>query len=151
MASLKRIEHKSGRVVYRIVISMGYDRQGNKLVKNLTYSVDQSATPKKQEKEAFKYALDMEDKIRYGHDFDAEKMSFEDFACKWLENAKDNIAYGTYLGYEQLLKGKIIPYFKGYKVAHIKTPMIETFYKTLADEYSTGTINRFASALSCIF
>ena len=50
MASLKRAEHKSGRVVYRIVNCMGYDKQGNKLVKNLTYSVNQSATPKQQEK-----------------------------------------------------------------------------------------------------
>ena len=78
MASLKRVEHKSGRVVYRIVICMGYDKQGNKLVKNLTYSVNQSATPKQQEKEALKYAMDMEDKLKYGYDFNAEKMSFED-------------------------------------------------------------------------
>lgn len=151
MASVKRVEHKSGRVVYRIVICQGYDKQGNKLVKNLTYSVNQSATPKQQEKEAFKYALDMEDKIKYGYDFDAEKMSFEDFAYKWLENAKDNIAYGTYVGYEQLLKSRIIPYFKGYKLAHIKTPVIEAFYKTLVAEYSTGTISRYANVLSCIF
>ena len=45
MASVKRVEYKSGRVVYRIVICQGYDNKGNKLVKNLTYSVNQSATP----------------------------------------------------------------------------------------------------------
>ena len=151
MASLKRVEHKSGRVVYRIVICMGYDRQGNKLVKNLTYSVNQSATPKQQEKEALKYAMDMEDKMKYGYDFDAEKMSFEDFAYKWLENVKDNVAYGTYVGYEHLLRMKIVPYFKTYKLAHIKTPNIEAFYKTLVDEYASGTIGRFANVLGCIF
>ena len=59
MASVKRIEHKSGRIVYRIVICLGYDKKGNKLVKNLTYSVNQTATPKQQEKEALKYAMDM--------------------------------------------------------------------------------------------
>ena len=60
MASVKRVEYKSGRVVYRIVICQGYDKKGNKLVKNLTYSVNQSATPKQQEREAKKYAMDME-------------------------------------------------------------------------------------------
>ena len=55
-----------------------------KLVKNLTYSVNQSATPKQQEREAKKYAMDMEDKLKYGYDYNAEKMSFEDFAYKWL-------------------------------------------------------------------
>ena len=77
MASVKRVEYKSGRVVYRIVICMGYDKRGKKLVKNLTYSVNQSATPKKQEKEALKYAMEMEDKLKYGYDFNAEKMSFK--------------------------------------------------------------------------
>ena len=131
MASVKRVEYKSGRVVYRIVICQGYDKKGNKLVKNLTYSVNQSATPKQQEREAKKYAMDMEDKLKYGYDYNAEKMSFEDFAYKWLESVKDNIAYGTYAGYKQVLESRIIPYFKGDKVAYIKTPHIEAFYRTL--------------------
>ena len=83
-------------------------------------------------------------KLKYGYDFNAEKMSFEDFAYKWLESVKDNIAYGTYAGYKQALESRIIPYFKGYKVAHIKTPHIEAFYRTLVDDYATGTIKRFA-------
>lgn len=151
MASVKRVEYKSGRVVYRIVICQGYDKKGNKLVKNLTYSVNQSATPKQQEREAKKYAMDMEDKLKYGYDYNAEKMSFEDFAYKWLESVKDNIAYGTYAGYKQVLESRIIPYFKGDKVAYIKTPHIEAFYRTLVDDYSTGTIKRFANVLNLIF
>ena len=151
MASVNRVEYKSGRVVYRIVICMGYDNKGKKLVKNLTYSVNQSATPKQQEREAKKYAMDMEDKLKYGYDYNAEKMSFEDFAYKWLESVKDNIAYGTYAGYKQVLESRIIPYFKGDKIAHIKTPHIEAFYRTLVDDYSAGTIKRFANVLNLIF
>ena len=151
MASLKRITHKDGRVVYRMVICMGYDKQGKKLVKNLTYSVNQSATPKQQEKEALKYAMDMEDKLKYGYEFDAEKMSFEDFAYKWLESVKDNIMYGTYINYKHLLESRIIPYFAGYKLVYIKTPNIEAFLKTLVNDYSTGTIKGFANVLSGIF
>lgn len=151
MASIKRVTHKNGRVVYRIVICMGYDKQGGKIVKNLTYSVNQSATPRQQEKEALKYALDMEDKIKYGYDFSSEKMSFEDFSQKWLESVRKNLAYGTYVGYEQLLRSRILPYFKAYKMAHIKTADIEIFYGTLADEYSSGTIKRFANVINCIF
>ena len=151
MASVKRVEYKSGRVVYRIVICQGYDKKGNKLVKNLTYSVNQPATPKQQEREAKKYAMDMEDKLKYGYDYNAEKMSFEDFAYKWLESVKDNIAYGTYAGYKQVLESRIIPYFKGDKIAHIKTPHIEAFYRTLVDDYSAGTIKRFANVLNLIF
>ena len=151
MASLKRVTHKSGRVVYRIVICLGYDKEGNKLVKNLTYSVDQSATPRQQEKEAMKYAMELEDKLKFGHDVRSEKVSFEEFSDQWLESVKENLAYGTYIGYKQLLEGRIQPYFKGYRVAGIRTEDIEAFYRTLAEEDSFGTIRRFANVLSCIF
>lgn len=151
MASLKRVTHKNGRVVYRIVICLGYDKEGNKLVKNFTYSVDQSATPRQQEKEAQRYAMNLEDRLKYGQNLHAGKISFQDFSDKWLESVRENLAYGTYIGYEQLLKGRIQPYFKGYRVAGIRTEDIEAFYRTLAEEYSPGTIRRFANVLSCVF
>ena len=151
MASLRRVTHKSGRVVYRIVICLGYDGQGNKRVKNLTYSVDQSAGHRQQEREARKYAMEMEDKLKYGHAPDAGRISFDTFAQKWLESIRDNLAYGTYIGYEQLLRKRILPYFKTYKLAGIRTPDIEAFYRMLAREYSAGTIKRYANVLCCIF
>lgn len=86
--------------MYRIVICQGYDTKGNKLVKNLTYSVNQSATPKQQEREAKKYAMDMEDKLKYGYDFNAEKMSFEDFANKWLESVKEALVKSAFMDEE---------------------------------------------------
>lgn len=151
MASLKRVTHKNGRVVYRIVICLGYDGQGNKLVKNLTYSVNQSATPRQQEREALKYAMDMEDKLKYGSVTDCRKLSFEEFARQWLENVRNNLTYGTYVGYEQLLRKGILPYFKAYRIANVRTADVEAFYRTLADEYSAGTIKRYANVLNCIF
>lgn len=70
---------------------------------------------------------------------------------KKTRSVKDNIAYGTYAGYKQVLESRIIPYFKGDKIAHIKTPHIEAFYRTLVDDYSAGTIKRFANVLNLIF
>ncbi|WP_276951338.1 tyrosine-type recombinase/integrase [Acetatifactor muris] len=151
MASLKRVTHKNGRVVYRIVICMGYDKQGNKMVRNFTCSVSQSATFRQQEKEALKYALELEDRLKSGNEHCDNRLLFEDFSRKWLENVKDTLAYGTYVGYEQLLRSKILPYFNGYKIAHIRTSDIEAFYRTLTDIYSPGTIRRYANVLNCIF
>lgn len=151
MASLKRVTHKDGRVVYRIVICLGYDKEGKKLVKNLTYSVNQSAAPRQQETEALKYAMNLEDRLKYGHDFSSGKVLFEDFALKWLESVKGDLAYGTYIGYEQLLRSRILPYFKGCRITSIRTADIEAFYRTLVEDYSMGTIRRFANVLGCIF
>lgn len=151
MASVRRVTNKNGRVVYRIAISMGYDGKGSRQVKNLTYSVNQSLTRKQQEKEALRYAMEMEDKIKYGHDPDTDAILFENFALQWLEGIKGSIAHGTYIGYEQLLRSRILPYFKMYRIAHIRTADIEAFYRTLAKDYAPGTIRRCANVLSCIF
>lgn len=151
MASIRRVTHKNGRVVYRIVICLGYDENGGKLVKNLTCTVNQHATPKQQEKEALKYALAIEDKIKYGYGAGYGQEAFEAFAERWLENTKNNLAWGTYIGYEHLLRSGILPYFKCYKLACIRTADIEAFYRTLSGRYAPGTIKRYANVLSCIF
>ena len=96
MASINRIENKNGKVVYRIIVSLGYDKQGKKLKKTITYNVNQTATKKQQENEALKYALEIEDKIKNGHDYEADKMTFEDFAYKWLKDVKDRVEYSSY-------------------------------------------------------
>lgn len=151
MASLKRVTHKNGRIVYRIVISLGYDEQGHRRTKHFTCSVNQSASPRQQEREALKYAMDLEDRLKYGHTPADSHMFFEEFASQWLENEKENLAAGTYVGYEQLLRKKILPYFKGYRIAHVRTPDIEAFYQMLTGEYAPGTIRRYANVLNRIF
>lgn len=151
MASIKRAELKNGRVVYRIVIILGQDKNGKRLVKNLTYSVNQNATAKQQEKEALKYAMEIEDKIKYGHDCDVDKMIFDEFADKWLEDIKGVVAYSTYESYKLLVYNKIVPYFKSYKLSNIKTPLVEAFYKTLTMTYSYGTIKKCSNVLSGMF
>ncbi len=151
MASVKRITNKNGRVVYRIVISMGRTKQGARRVKSLTYSVNQSATRRQQEKEALLYAMEMEDRMKYGHEPGEGEILFEDFAQKWLEHVRGSLACGTYTGYEQLLRAGILPYFKGYKLAQVKMQDIEDFYQMLAARYALGTIRRYANVLNCIF
>lgn len=151
MASVKRVTHKDGSVVYRIAISMGHDSRGSRQVRNFTYMVDQSATRRQQEREAHKYAMDMEDRLKYGRDRRTGEESFESFAERWLEDARGSLACGTYVGYEQLLRSGILPYFGGYRIGLIKTADIEAFYKTLEPKYAPGTIRRYANVLSCIF
>ena len=151
MASIKRIEKKNGEVVYRITVCMGYDNKGKKMVKHDTFRVNQIATPKQQEKEAQKYALDFEDKMKNGYNFDAEKMTFEEFAEQWVVNIKEELEYGTYECYIFILNNRLIPHFKKYKLANIKPPIIEDFYKKLSHELSDSTLKKHANVLSGIF
>lgn len=151
MASLKKNVKKNGEVVYRIQITL-YDKISHKSnAKVITYKPNQNSTPKQQEKEAQKFAMDWEDKLKNGESYEGEEMSFADFAEKWLESRKDELAYSTYTGYVQIVNNKIVPALGRYKVARIKPPMIEDFYKTLLGTHANGSIQKVKNVLSGMF
>ena len=151
MASLKKNVKKNGEVVYRIQITL-YDKvthKGN--AKVITFKPNQSATPKQQEKEAQKYAMEWEDKLKRGESYEGEEMTFADFAEKWLESRKEDLAYSTYIGYVQIVNNKIVPALGRYKVARIKPPVIEEFYKSLVGTLANGSIQKVKNVLSGMF
>ena len=64
MASLKKNVKKNGEVVYRIQITL-YDKVTHKSnAKVITFKPNQSSTPKQQEIEAQKYAMEWEDNFK---------------------------------------------------------------------------------------
>lgn len=151
MASIKRKEKKNGEVVYRIQIALK-DRITNKRKDDvITFKPNQNSSPKQQEKEALKFAMEREEKLKNGESYEGEKMSFADFAEKWLQSRKDDLAYSTYVGYVHIVNNKIVPYFGRYKVARIKPPMIEDFYRTLLGSHANGSIQKVKNVLSGMF
>lgn len=152
MASLKRNEKKNGEVVYRIQISLGCDpNTGKRVPKVITFKPNQNATPKQQEKEAQKFAMEWEDKLKNGESYEGQKMSFAEYAEKWLEYMKKEITYGSYKNYSYIVNSKILPFFSVYKVSKIKTPLVENFYMTLKDSCANSTIRKIANVLNGMF
>lgn len=152
MASLKRNEKKNGEVVYRIQISLGCDpNTGKRVPKVITFKPNQNATPKQQEKEAQKFAMEWEDKLKNGESYEGQKMSFAEYAEKWLEYMKNEITYGSYKNYAYIVNSKILPFFSVYKVSKIKTPLVENFYMTLKDSCANSTIRKIANVLNGMF
>lgn len=43
-------------------------------------------------------------------------MLFSDYMLEWLENIKPKVVQSTYIGYEQVVKGRLCPYFKSEKI-----------------------------------
>lgn len=151
MASIKRKVKKNGQVVYRIDVFLGFDQSGKRLTKVLTHAVNQNATQKQQEKEAQKFALEYEDRLKRGESFEGEEMSFEEYADKWLAYMKTEVTYSTYENYSYIIRTKLLPYFKPYKIARIKMPMVEALYKTLLGEHANATIRKVANVLNGMF
>lgn len=151
MASVKRKENKNGEVVYRIQITI-YNKVTHKgKPKVITFKPNQSLTPKQQEREVQKFAMNWEDKLKHGESYEGEEMSFADFAEKWLQSRKEDLAYSTYVAYVHIVNNKIVPALGHYKVARIKPPMIEEFYKTLLGTHANGSIQKVKNVLSGMF
>lgn len=151
MASLKKNIKKNGEVVYRVQITLTDKSTNKRKDKVITFKPNQNSSPKQQEKEAQKFAMEWEDKLKNGESYEGEEMSFADFAEKWLESRKEDLAYSTYIGYVQIVNNKIVPYFGRYKVARIKPPLIEDFYKTLLGTHANGSIQKIKNVLSGMF
>lgn len=43
-------------------------------------------------------------------------MLFSDYMLEWLANIKPKVVQSTYIGYEQVVKGRLYPYFKSQKI-----------------------------------
>lgn len=150
MASVKPIQTKKG-ISYKVFVSNGYDKQGKKIFKTTTYKPEPSLKGKALEKAVQKFADDFEEKVKNGECFDGEKLSFEEYADKWLEYVKEDLAYNTFQSYDNLIKKRIIPYFRGYKVAKIKLPLVEEFYKSMSNDYAYSSLKKIDIILGSMF
>ena len=150
MASIKRITGKNG-TVYKITVSQGYDVQGKKMVKCTTFTPEQKQSERQQEKAAQVFAVEFENRVKNGESLEGEKMSFDGFAEKWLERVKNSVTYTTYKSYEMMLRTKIVPYFRTYKLSKIKVAEIEAFLLTMVDCSAQSSIKKYHMVLSRMF
>ena len=150
MASIKKIKNKKG-VSYKIIVSQGTDERGKQILHTKTFRPDDKLSPAKQKKAVEEFATDYERRIRNGYSFEGEKIAFAEFANKWLEDIKAKRTYGTYEDYKCILDNKIIPHFRGFKVADINTQHIERFYRSLNKDYSIASIKKQSHILKGIF
>jgi len=150
MATTVRCENK-GIVTFKIRAFNGRDKNGKKITANITFKPNQSLTPKQQEKEALRFAMEFEDEFKNGKSFDGNKIAFERFAEDWLKSVKPNLAYSTYDSYVMILNNKIIPYFGHYKMSKIKLPMVEGFYSEVIKAVSYNTVKKYKNILNSMF
>lgn len=78
-------------------------------------------------------------------------MLFSDYMLEWLENIKPKVVQSTYIGYEQVVKGRLCPYFKSKKIKLIdlKPRDIQDFINHLYKQRLKGsTIAHYTSNMN---
>ena len=78
-------------------------------------------------------------------------MLFSDYMLEWLENIKPKVVQSTYIGYEQVVKGRLCPYFKSKKIKLIdlRPKDIQNFINYLYKQRLKGsTIAHYTSNMN---
>lgn len=77
-------------------------------------------------------------------------LPFTDYIEKWLNSARPSLATTTYQSYSNMIKARILPYFKplGLQLQEIMPQHIEDFYQTILDDNcTTNTVIHYHSIL----
>ncbi|MDL2248369.1 site-specific integrase, partial [Tyzzerella sp. OttesenSCG-928-J15] len=130
MASIeKRSDNK-----YRITVSCGYAPDGRKLRKHKTVTLEAGLTERQKEKEINRLAVLFEQQVNNGTYLDGEKITFGEFAEKWLTDYADkNLAPSTLHVYRMRIEKRIIPALGHIKLAKLQPHHIISFYDNLAE------------------
>lgn len=158
MANITKGQSKDGKIVYRIVVSLGYNDNGSKIRKTITYK-PQASTPKKAEKEAEIFAMEWEKAVRTGTAcLSGDKIQFRDFVKIWEENLLEkNVLSGaiskrTKEDYIKIINTHVIPYIGRIKLTEIRATHIDNIVlQLLKAKKSPNTIrNIFNTIHSCL-
>ena len=129
---MAHIEQRS-KNSWRITVSAGY-KHGKKLFKKKTIKLPETLTKLQREKELNRQAVLFEEEVERGTYLDGNRITFEEFANKWLdEYAEKQLSPGTLKPYRFRLKERIIPALGHLKLSKIQPQHLMEFYNMLGE------------------
>lgn len=129
MASIE----KRSDTTYRLTVSSGYDTSGKKIRHRKTIELPDGLTERQIEKELQKQAALFEREVENGTYLDGEKITFGEFAQKWLTDyAEKQLAPKTLFRYKLLLE-RITPAIGHIRLSKLQPHHLVEFYNNLAE------------------
>jgi len=118
---------------YLIRSSCGYDSNGKKKLKNMTWTPEKGMTARQIEKELNRQAVMFDEKCRKGIVLDS-RMTFEKYVNGvWIKRAENDLKPTTFRRYKLFLR-RIIPAIGHYKMELIQPFHLYSFYDDLREE-----------------
>ncbi len=146
---------------YKVMVSNGFDINGNRIRETTTFTPDPSMTEKQQQKALEKFVFDFEEKVKNGKFLKGEKITLKDFTDTWFkEYADQQLEKTTIAAYAEQLNQKILPALGHLKLSKIQPMHLQSFYNNLLEDgirkdgkkggYSPSTIKKCHAILSSI-
>ena len=147
------LQKKKG--LYYAVLNL-YDDYGKRKPKWIPTGYTIKGNKKKAEEKLEQFKIEYEQKskiqLRDPNIYDKYKnILFCDYMLEWLEKQKGKVEKTTYIGYEQVIKGRLYKYFKAKKIklVDLKPKHIQDFFDLLFSEGLSGnTIKHYRANIS---
>lgn len=147
------LQKKKG--LYYVVLNL-YDEYGKRKPKWIPtgYSIKGNKKKAEEKLEQFKIEYEKKSKIQLRDPNIYDKYNnilFCDYMLDWLEKQKGKVEQTTYIGYEQVIKGRLYSYFKAKKIklVDLKPKHIQDFFDFLfAEGLSSNTIKHYRANIS---
>lgn len=147
------LQKKKG--LYYAVLNL-YDDYGKRKPKWIPTGYTIKGNKKKAEEKLEQFKIEYEQKskiqLRNPNIYDKYKnILFCDYMLEWLEKQKGKVEQTTYIGYEQVIKGRLYKYFKTKKIklVDLKPKHIQDFFDLLfAEGLSGNTVKHYRANIS---
>ena len=146
---------------YRIVVSCGFDVNGKRIKRSMTWKPDRAYTPKQLEKALNKAAVEFEEKVLNGETAASGRRRLVDFIPQYYENVQNTLSENTFTTYQRIINSFILPSLGHLKLKDIRPLHIQKFVNTLATgnyrqdgksgkPYAPATVRRYYVVLQSI-
>lgn len=144
---------------YQITVSNGRKSNGTQIVETATYIPDPNKTDKQNQKALELFALKFEEQVKNGTYLDGEKVTFEEFATRYIEEyAKQHLDPNTLAQYKTMLRLHIIPAIGMLKMSKVQPANLNRLYNRMLEKrkdgkrggYSPKTIRHVHTAVSAV-
>lgn len=141
--------------IYYAVLNL-YDEYGKRKPKWIStgYKIKGNKNKAKEILEQLRIEYEQKSKTKLNNPNVTEKYNnilFADYMLEWLEKQKGKVEKTTYIGYEQVIKGRLYNYFqlKQIKLIDLKPKHIQDFFDYLfAEGLSGGTVKHYRANIS---
>lgn len=117
---------------YRIVISCGFDVNGKRIKRSITWKPDRAYTPKQLEKALNKAAVEFEEKVLNGEIAADSRLKLVDFIPQYMESAKLKLEPTTIEEYTRVINKYILPALGHLRLKDIRPAHVQKFVNMLS-------------------
>ena len=117
---------------YRIIVSCGFDVNGKRIKRSMTWKPDKKYTEKQLEKALNRAAVEFEEKVLNGKAAASGRLRIVDFIPQYMESAKLKLEHTTIAEYTRVINKYILPALGHIRLKDIRPAHVQKFVNMLS-------------------